>query len=283
MKRGNKRRLHFDTVENVRASRFRRFVLGFCCFFVLLAGVSFLIMLKYYDFDLSKMVERNQGEESTVESSEPSAVNRVGGTRNYLLICTADDGNSLRFATIVRADMDASELSLLPIPVWATVDVAGFSGTLEQQLDYGGEKQLVAALESLCGTKIDKFVRSRDSGFKSVISYVGGVEMNVPEAIDKRTGSLTAVIGAGEQTMTGDTLLKYIRCYESEPKMQAAIISAIFTQKITPSFFKKADDFYTKAINQVESNVSVLDFAQMKLSFEELLSTGEAVTAKVVE
>ena len=205
----------------------------------------------------------------------------VNGVRSYLLVCTADDSKAVRFAGIVTADMDGRTLSIQGLDTAASIDVSGCTGNFEAQLNYGGIAQLVLAAEKLSGKKVNKYVTSTDSDFRSAINYVGGVEINVEKAIDIRRPDLTAVIGAGKQTMTGDTLLKYIRCFEGQPIKQAEIIAAAIEQKLTVSYLDKADRYYEKIINLTDSDISVVDFSAMKLSFEALLYDKTDVTVTV--
>lgn len=274
MKTGNKKPLRFDTQKNVRSMRLKRFAAAFSCFFVLLAGLSVLLLLSFYDFNLSAIGNPNAEETSTAEATT-KLVPEVTGQSNYLLLCTADSSNAVYFASILSADMDSVSLTIHPISATQIVTAPGCTGTLEQQLDYGGEQQLVTAVENACDVEIDKYIRSTDSGFKSIISAVGGFETTIDEPIDVRTDKLTAIISAGEQTMTGDTMLKYIRVYENEPLKQAAIISDLLRQKLTPYYFENADSYYTKIINLSKSDISVLDFAQIKNGISELLNEGE--------
>lgn len=274
MKTGNKKPLRFDTQKNVRSMRLKRFAAAFSCFFVLLAGLSVLLLLSFYDFNLSAIGNPNAEETSTAETTT-KLVPEVTGQSNYLLLCTADSSNAVYFASILSADMDSISLTIHPISATQIVTAPGCTGTLEQQLDYGGEQQLVTAVENACDVEIDKYIRSTDSGFKSIISAVGGFETTIDEPIDVRTDKLTAIISAGEQTMTGDTMLKYIRVYENEPLKQAAIISDLLRQKLTPYYFENADSYYTKIINLSKSDISVLDFAQIKNGIRELLNEGE--------
>lgn len=280
MKTGNKKPLRFDTQKNVRSMRFKRFAAAFSCFFVLLAGLSVLLLLSFYDFDLSAIGNPNPDETSTLETTT-KPLPEVTGQSNYLLLCTADGSNTVYFAFILSADMDAGVLTLHPLSPNRTVAAPGCTGTLEQQLDYGGEQQLVTAVENSCAVDIDKYIRSTDSGFKSVIAAFGGFETNVKEAVDVRSDKLTAIISAGEQTMTGDTLLKYIRCYEDEPLKQAEIVAELFEQTLTPLNFAKADSYYTKVINLCKSDISVLDFAQIKNGINALLSAEETVDVRL--
>ncbi len=272
MRNSNNKPLRFDTQKNVRSTRIKRFAAAFSCFFVLLAGVSFLLLLNYYDFDLSAI--GSPVEETTQETTTAKPEPLVSGEYSYLLLCTADSSNEVRFAVMLKANMEEQSLSLSPVNSIS-------ADTIRKQLDLGGEKQLIKVLEENGGIKIDKYIRSTDSNFKSLINTFGGFETTVKEAIDIRSDRLTAIIGAGRQTMTGDTLLKYIRYYESEPQKQAEIIAELIEKEITPANFNKADSFYTKLINHVQSDISVLDFAKIKNGIEALLYEGEAVTVSV--
>ncbi|MBR3753777.1 MAG: LCP family protein [Clostridia bacterium] len=279
MKKGNNKPLRFDTRKNARSMRRKRFAAAFSCFFVLLGGISFLLLLRYYNFDLSAI--GNPAEETTVEETTIKPEPQVSGSYRYLLLCTADSSNELRFAAVLNADMEALELSVTPLDPTQSLSYGGCTGNLSAQLDFGGEKQLAAAIEAATGIKTDKFIRSTDSSFKSLINSFGGFETTVEKAIDVRSDRLTAIIGAGRQTMTGDTLLKYLRYYENEPNTQAEIIADIIEQEITPANFKKADSHYTRVINLVKSDISVVDFASVKTGIDALLYSGEAVKVSV--
>ncbi len=280
MKTGNKKPLRFDTQKNVRSMRFKRFAAAFSCFFVLLAGLSVLLFLSFYDFNLSAIGNPNADESTTVEETT-RPVPEVNGQSNYLMLCTADSTNAVYFAFILSADLDNLCLTIHPLDTTKALPAHGCTGTLEQQLDYGGEQQLVEAVENSCSIEINKYMRSTDSSFKSIISAFGGFETTVKEPIDVRTDKLTAIISAGEQTMTGDTLLKYIRCYSEKPLRQAEIISELFRQKLTAFNFEKADTYYDKVIDLTESDISVLDFAQIKNGITALINSGEPVMMRL--
>ena len=258
--------------------RFKRFTVAFSCFFVLLASISFLLLLSHYNFNLSAIT--NVNEQTTAEETTVPAP-KVEGVRNYLLVCTADADSTMRFAAVVTADMNNKALSIKALDTTASISAAGCTGTFAQHLAFGGSPQLVLAAEKMSGLKIDKYIRSTDSKFKSIINYVGGIEMDVEKAIDIRTPELTAIIGAGKQTMTGDTMLKYIRTFESNPTAQTEIIASMIEQKLTPSNLSKADSYYKRIINLADSNISVVDFAEMKRSFEALLYENTSVSVTV--
>lgn len=279
LRQGRKKQLRFDTEKNVRSSHFKRFAVAFSCFFVLLASISFLLLLKHYDFNLSAIASPK--EQTTAEETTVQPAPQVEGVRNYLLVCTADADSTMRFAAVVTADMNNKVLSIKGLNTSASVTASGHTGTFSQHLSYGGSPQLMLAAEKLSGLKIDKYVCSKDSKFKSIINYVGGIEMTVEKAIDIRTPELTAIIGAGRQTMTGDTMLKYIRVFENSPEAQAQIIAQMIEQKLTPANLSKADSYYKRIINLADSNISVVDFADMKRSFEALLYESKSVSVTV--
>lgn len=280
MKKSNKTKLRFDTEKNTRSSRSKRFAAAFSCFFILLTSVSFLLLLRHYNFDLSEMV-KPANEQKTEEETSTAPAPDVKGVHNYLLFCTADGDNTIRFISVVTADLDNKELSITPFDPTVSVSAPGCTGTLSKQLDYG-TAQLVLAIETYSGIKIDKYVRSTDSKFKSIINYIGGVEVNVEHQIDIRTPELTAVIAKGKQTMAGDTMLKYIRSFETQPQKQAEIIADMIEQKLTAGNLANADSLYTKIINLTESNISAVDFfSDMQQGFKALLYGQNSVTVTV--
>ena len=77
--------------------------------------------------------------------------------------------------------------------------------------------------------------------------------------------------------MSGDTLLKYLRCYDDNPRRQCEILALVFRQKLIRENLDRADKLYETIINRVESDISVFDFQSMKLSLEELVSDEKSV------
>lgn len=274
MKKSNNKTLRFDTQKNVRSSRTKRFVAAFSCFFVLLAGISFLFLLSYYDFNLSA-IGSPPAEESTTEQVTQAAP-QVEGEKNFLLFCTADSDNTVYFAAILHADMNNARLSLTPLDPDELYTASGVTGTLSQQLDSGAEKQLIKAIETKTNIPVDKFVRSTENSFKALITAFGGYTTKIHEAIDIRSDKLTVIINEGEQTLTGDTLLRYIRSRET-PEEQAEILADLISKEITDSNFAKADSLFSRIVNTATSNISVLDFARIKTGIEALLYNSEIV------
>ncbi len=274
MKNGNTSKLRFDTERNARSLRLKRFAVAFSCFFILLAGVSILLLLSHYDFNLSAVI-KPADEQTTAEETTAMYTPQVEGVRSYLLVCTDDDRSTVRFATVITADMDENELIITGLDTAESVSAAGCTGNFEKHLSYGGITQLVLAAEKMSGKKIDRYVTSTDTRFRSAVNYVGGFEIDVKKAVNVRTQDLTAIISEGEQTMSGDTMLSYIRYFEGQPDIQAELIAEMVGQKITEKNISKADRYYERIINLIESNISVLDFSSMKLSFQALISGKE--------
>lgn len=270
MKNGNVTKLRFDTEKNVRSLRIKRFAAAFSCFFILLAGISVLLLLNHYDFNLSAIANPDD-EQTTEEETTLSPIPQVEGIRNYLLVCTDDNSNAVRFAIVVTADMNNKDLAVRGLSTDAVITTPGCTGRFEDQINYGGMSQMVLAAEELSGMKIEKYVKSTDSKFHSAINYVGGVEINVENAVNIRTDDLTAIIVAGKQNMSGETLLDYLRSFEGQPQKQAELIAETIGQKLTPERLDKADKYYERIINLTESDISVFDFSSMKLGFEALL------------
>ena len=276
MKNSDGTNLRFHTDSDKKNIKFKRFLLVFFLAVLIIGGTGTALFLKYYDYDFNNVVA-DYSKEETTSRQEQLTVPDIEGVTNMLLCCTSDAGNKLRYACILSVDMDTHKLLLTPLMRDVAIECGECVGTLEQQLDFGGDKQLVAAVESATGCVMDKFIRCKDSGFRAVMNSLGTVTVNVTKNLDVRDGELIAIFNKGEQEMSGDTLLKYLRCYDDNPRRQCEILALVFRQKLIRENLDRADKLYETIINRVESDISVFDFQSMKLSLEELVSDEKSV------
>ena len=100
----------------------------------------------------------------------------------------------------------------------------------------GGASCVRRTVEQLTDIRIDHFVVVDFSGFRGMVNALGGVKVNIPEAIDDGLG---ITFNAGCQTLNGDESLKYVRVRHigsgSDPERlgrQQAFLSSVI-QKVT--------------------------------------------------
>ncbi len=272
----NDKNINYDTLGSVEKRKFKKFIIIFAAVMLLLVIVGVFALLRHYDYNFSGVVQDPESAETDV-SEEHTSMAVITGAEKWLLCCTSDADNTFRYAVLFSVDLDDKALTLTPLMVDDIYENGDCSGTMKEQVDYGGMKQLVGAVENVIGCKINRYVRCKDSGFRSVMTSFGSVSVKVDKQIDVRQGELIAIFSPGVQNMNGETLLKYIRCFEDDPHKQCEILAEIFRQKITEENSLRADSLYEVIINRVESDISAFDFNSMKPAFSALAAADNGV------
>jgi LCP family protein required for cell wall assembly len=104
--------------------------------------------------------------------------------------------------------------------------------------DGGGPALLVQTVEQATGLRIDHYAEIGFLGIVTVVDAIGGVELDVPEAIKDPKAALN--IKAGVQTLDGATALGYVRTRATASsdfgrvERQRALLSALLKQVISP-------------------------------------------------
>lgn len=168
-------------------------------------------------------------------SSQPVAVQPAPtlteSTLNILLLGTdarPGDVDPTRTDAIilVRIDRDNGRVSMLSLPrdLWVTYPT-GTSGRInaayavgELQLGAGGGAAVAkATVGRLLNLEVDNYVMLNFESFRNLIDYVGGIEVDVPEAIfdpkfpTEDYGLIEVRFDAGQQWFDGERALTYAR------------------------------------------------------------------------
>lgn len=140
----------------------------------------------------------------------------VGGSEEAFLI------------ELVRIDPQNNSASFVSINPQIQVTVQGETKTLSRLVDSSTTADLVTQVSQITGVSIAHLVIAEGQGLSNLIDDIGGVEVTLPEAIDDpRAGH--AVLGAGDQLLTGEQALLAMRAYNyADPvKVQAQVQTAI--------------------------------------------------------
>lgn len=131
--------------------------------------------------------------------------------------------DSIMILTVDPLGLSASVLSL-PRDLW--VEIPGFGVDRINQANYygelyeypgGGPALAVETVESLLGIPVDYYAAVNFDAFVEVVDLIGGIEIDVPEAIDDPTypdrcyGYDPFHIEAGDHILDGQQALKYAR------------------------------------------------------------------------
>jgi len=181
------------------------------------------------------------------------------GTINVLLLGTGNsehDGADLT-DTIILASIDQKNklVPMLSIPRDFYVDVPELGGGMKINSLYEEGKKKFSSLkgieylqtevEKMTGMKIHYFVKINFNGFKDIVDALGGVDVYVDEAIHDTSYPLDGTIlyqtfdlAAGQQTLDGNTALKYARSRKTtsdfdRSKRQQKLLFAIKKKAMT--------------------------------------------------
>jgi LCP family protein required for cell wall assembly len=273
-----KSKFSFKTEKERQRQKTKRFLVGFFSFLIAFACFSTLYLLITYDFDLSPLLNA-RGEEETSEPTEPvSEFAKEVTPLHFLLFCTNSEVSELRFVVVVRVDMNKKVFTVCSLSENERVSVDGVNETFLQHYLNGGAKRLVTAVERFNGIKIDRYISSSDNGFKKAVNSIGQFRLTLNEQINYRNGDFSVMFVEGEQKLRGDDLLKYLRyCKfigDEGLDLQAKTVGMMLTQYISNENLSKSDALFSSVINNVESNITVMDFKSAAQALSFIAQTG---------
>lgn len=139
------------------------------------------------------------------------------------MLVIGSDARAGNPSTTVRADAihivglntDTMRGGILNFPRDSWVPIPGYgSGKINEALYHGGPDLLARTLENMTGIHLDYWVMVGFEDFVNIMSELGGVKMNVPQAAYDPTGS-GARIKAGMQLLHPQQALAYLRTRHS--------------------------------------------------------------------
>lgn len=274
----------FKTARQDKRGAVYRFLGAFLAFALVFGSISVVLILKNNDFSLEDIFShtttaaQDSGEDgaSTVDLDK-----ELTGNLNTLIYCADESGSEFYFMMIVDADMDERTFKVYPInpanPEYLS------------SLSTGGSKALVSAVEKTEGIKIDKYVASNPNTFALAINYMGGLEYTVDERIEYRTDDYTLILTKGDQTIKGETLLKYFRyCKTLEMsagmKKQGELICEMIDDYITTENVAKGSTIFQKVLSKLnsESDISYVEASRAMPMLRLLCESDERKPATVI-
>ncbi len=157
---------------------------------------------------------------------------------------TGDETSQLT-DTIMLLHTGSGPTTLVSIPRDSLLNIPGF-GRARINSAYGkgggpnggGPALLVQTVEQATGLRIDHYAEIGFLGIVTVVDAIGGVELDVPEAIKDPKAALN--IKAGPQVLDGATALGYVRTRATASsdlgrvERQRALLSALLKQVTSP-------------------------------------------------
>ena len=275
----------FNTAKQEKRKSFFRLTAIFICIAVVIGSVSVAVILKNnnnFIKDLfAKETTAQSQEESTAENDLVDLEQELTGRARVLLYCTDREASEIYFMAMVDANMKRQSFKVYPLKT----DNPDYT----KALSTGGYKELIAKVESAEGIKIDRYISSDTDTFALAINYMGGLEYTVDERIEYRTDDYTLILTKGNQTIKGETLLKYFRyCKTLDAQtglqQQGDLICAMIDEYITAENVEKGDTIYEKVLSKInsKSDISYIEASKALQMLKLLCESDKRQPAKVV-
>jgi len=254
----------FKTSKQDKRGDLMRFFLAFLAFALVFGSISAVVILKHNELSLksifSKEITTEGGNETTADDQPVSPV-KLSGKTNFLIYCSSNDFSEMYFIHIVEADMDNCVIKDRPLnPDGKTTD----GKTYVQLLKESGAGKLVSAIEEKEGVKISKYVGSNAETFALAINYMDGLEYTVDERIEYRNSAYTLILTKGNQTIKGETLIKYFRYCKTlgvdGMRTQGKLVCAMLDSYINDNNVDKGTRIYQRLLSNLDSNSDISYF-----------------------
>lgn len=95
---------------------------------------------------------------------------------------------------------------------------------------------------------------------------LSGAQISVPERISYKTKELSLSLMPGNQTVKGETLLKYFR-YCLTPsgggaQKQGELLCVLFSQYINKTYLASGRNYFSQIIDSLDTDISIVDFSR---------------------
>lgn len=257
--RRKKSKLNFASERQTRAKRLRAFVISFVAFILVFGTVSILVFMKSLDFNLDNLIR--QPEDSTEQSTDTTQAPTIAAApvnATTLFVCYGDDDVILQLS-LVCTNAEENSIMVATLDPFTSVTVNSTGNTLQGWFQTTGINGLLQAVETNTQLKIDRYIKQSESNLKKVITKVGDITVDIPQAISYRGTDFSLFLESGQQKLTGDLFIKYLQYAGTEE--QANAVCALLRQTLQAFTEENLDTMFNYIFNLSESNFSVMDYA----------------------
>lgn len=254
----------FKTSKQDKRSDLARFFLAFLAFAIVFGSISAVVIFKHNELSLksifSKETTTENSDETTTDELSVSPV-KLSGKTNFLVYCSSSDLSEMYFIHIVEADMDNCIIKDQPLnPDGKTADGQSYVSVLKES----GAGKLVSEIEKKENVKISKYVGSNAETFALAINYMDGLQYTVDERIEYRNNNYTLILTKGNQTIKGETLIKYFRYCKTlgvdGMRIQGKLICAMLDSYINVENVDKGTRIYQRLLSNLDSDSDISYF-----------------------
>ena len=265
----------FRTARQSNDRGFRKFSVIFAVSVLAILLISCLAILSKYDFDVKTAMGGDSVTE-TVPVSEPSTVWQKEADKTYFFWCADSGSKELRFAWLVNFKLPEAKVTVCTLD--PDMVLSDGTQTLENVLAKSGENEALKKLEEHVGFTIDGYIGSSEQSFKTMINYLGGATVTVPEQIEYRSNEFTVILVKGRQNLKADSLFKYLRYLGTlgsrGENLQATVMMELLDGIFRPSNTEKRERYFSKLSNTVSTNLSIVDYSASEEGIKAFMQSG---------
>lgn len=250
------------------SKRKRTFIILFLCFCLLLGTASTLLLWRSLDYDFNNIFGDDTEESTRPVQNELTEAPTYEGRAVFLLAVTSDDKNAVRFINLISVDL--LEKTIRVVPVDANKMVTDGYHTLSTALIKQSREFFLTEAEKVLFTEIDRYVIITETAYKSIFNVFGNVEVFLDEEIAYDTEDMFLELKRGKNTLTPEKAYKYMKYVSTNysgltaSEKNADIIVAAFSAFYTFENNENSEAIFTKIINYCETDISIVDFINVK-------------------
>jgi len=167
---------------------------------------------------------------------------------------------------LLRFNPQNEQLVVMSVPRDTRTYVRGSLTKLNEANRYGGPSLAAESVSDLLGgVAIDRYVRINVQGVEKLVDALGGVTVNVPKDMKYQDDSQHLYINlkAGEQTLTGDQALQFLRFRYDENgdigriQRQQMLMRAMVEQALNPTTIARLPKILSVIQDNVDTNLTV--------------------------
>lgn len=257
--RRKKSKLNFASERQTRAKRLRAFVISFVAFILVFGTVSILVFMKSLDFNLDNLIRQPQDStEQSTDTTQAPTIAAAPVNATTLFVCYGDDDVILQLS-LVCTNAEENSIMVATLDPFTSVTVNSTGNTFQGWFQTTGINGLLQAVETNTQLKIDRYIKQSESDLKKVITKVGDITVDIPQAISYRGTDFSLFLESGQQKLTGDLFIKYLQYAGTEEQENA--VCALLRQTLQSFTEENLDTMFNYIFNLSESNFSVMDYA----------------------
>jgi polyisoprenyl-teichoic acid--peptidoglycan teichoic acid transferase len=200
----------------------------------------------------SGLVDRARELIAPGEVEQPAAATDPGDPQPTVALLTYDEADPSGLATglvVLAYDRETQEGTILLVPVATIADVPGYGSFQLAEAHAFGQGPLVAVtLDNLLGLRLDGLARLSEADWATLLSRVGGFEVDVRSPVVDRSGQAGETrFPAGVQFLDGPRLAEYLTArddteteLESLPRVQQVLFGLLDRIALEPGLLDEA-------------------------------------------